>query len=163
MVQYCPQENSMIGKKQTECTYSQTARAQTVWAHYATHSIRVQVPPMILCMYVCVQIRWSKKLSCNANHQEVSRCWVRDPPWLWNRVKMSPEVQNGGYQWPHRKDWWRFPKNYKKSPIMFPRRKHDWEKANWMFIFDVISSLLRGKLWEYAIKLKSTCNTNAFQ
>ena len=58
---------------------------------------------------------------CHAGCQEVSRCrtrgesqesivcrrgsmQARDPPWLWNPGEMSPEVQNRGNQWPHKKD-----------------------------------------------------------
>ena len=68
----------------------------------------------------CLQIlysTWAKRLSCNDSHQEVRRCCTRnaseesiecrweitrakDPPSLWNKGKMSPEVQNWGISGP---------------------------------------------------------------
>ena len=72
----------------------------------------------------CVQVRGSKKVSCHAGTQEVSRCFTRGESeecitHKWGSTQVRYRIHYGfvkpraditrspklGYQWPHKKDW----------------------------------------------------------
>ena len=74
-------------------------------------TVRVRIP------LILEKVSRSKRLSCNASHQEVSRCRIRDeseesiacrprgsqardPPWLWKSGQRSAEVRNRGISGP---------------------------------------------------------------
>ena len=82
--------------------------------------LRGRSPDGIPAFYLCYMHIGERQLAPILAHQEVSRyhtrgeseaslvhrqgsMQVRDPPWLWNRGQMSPEVQNRGTQWPPQK------------------------------------------------------------
>ena len=78
----------------------------------------VWAPNLHQCLWTCLQVHGSKSPSCHADFYTVSRCCTRgecedctrkkackrDPPWLWNPRKMSPEVQNSCISGPTKKD-----------------------------------------------------------
>ena len=114
-------------------------------------------PDRIPATYLCYK-HVRNVAGCHADLYTVSRCrtrdesqefmacrWqstqARDPPWLWNPVETSSEVQNRGYQWPHKKDSCppKILKNEKKkkTPEISKRRKRRFSGSVFVMVFYV--------------------------
>ena len=58
----------------------------------------------LLCwQYTLVKVSHQRWISWNIYHIHFHQVEIRQNPlWLWNPEETSPEVQNKGYQWPHK-------------------------------------------------------------